>query len=86
MAGKNDGSLRVVVALLAKKPDLTAEERTRLVMDLVEDGLTLADVAELYPSLLGPDLSTPARTASSQLATVQTTYQPDPAYSRSYSS
>lgn len=75
MSKQNDGSLRLVIGLLANQPDLTAEERTQLVVDLVEDGLTLADIADLYPALLGPDLSTPAKTASSSLLTVHRTHQ-----------
>lgn len=74
MSGKKvDEAKRLVIALLAAKENLTDQERTEAVKDLLEDGLTIADIMELVPRLLVPSHATPVRTSSGQPPTIRTT-------------
>jgi len=59
-----DETARLLIATLAAQGTLTDEERTQSVRDLIADGMTIDDIRELCPALLGIPLSTPSRTAS----------------------
>lgn len=43
---------RLVIAVLARKGQLSEEEKAKSVMVLLEDGLTLLKIRELFPGLL----------------------------------
>jgi hypothetical protein len=78
MSGKMDEAKRLVIALMAAKEDLSEDERTRLVKELLDDGLTIADIMELVPRLLSASPSKPAETSSDRPATVRTTHRLSP--------
>lgn len=59
-----DKTGRLIVAMLAIKGDLSEQERTQAVADLIENGLTISDIAELIPQLLAPCPATLSETGS----------------------
>ena len=67
-----DETGRLLIATLAAQGKLSEEERTQAVSDLIADGLTIDDIKELSPVLLGIHPATPSRTASDQPLVVPT--------------
>ena len=81
IAGDDDGddeASRLIIAVMAKRGELSEEERTQAVKDLLSDGLTVGDINELVPQLLCPSHATPSGTRSDRLPTVKTTLQLSP--------
>src|SRR5262245_9340432 len=57
---------RLIVALLAESDDLNEDQRTRAIKFLIDDGLSYAEIIELYPRLLSFSPSTRQRTTASR--------------------
>lgn len=68
-----DPSIRLLIGILAEKDCFTEEERTEAVKDLLADGLTIGDIQELIPRLLGPSRAKRAETAADRSPVLQTT-------------
>ncbi len=73
-----DESKRLVIALRAAKETLSGDERTQMVKELLEDGMTIDDIMELVPRLIVPGHATPGETSSDQRPTVRSTHRLSP--------
>lgn len=64
-----DPTLRLVIAAQAIEGNMTPKERTAAVRELIDDGMTVDDIAECVPGLLPVTaLATTCETPSTDLA------------------